>query len=224
MIFKNITFVFILLFISACSTTEQLLLHTKDQIGTYHSDAFINIKYSYTDGSYIVICTDAFRQQRNIFDDKHHLIKITYEFNVLISDLENIKQPSKPAFHIQDIYRIPRENIRDCDFETRPNNYNRFEIKNVTMHQLRAQKSQNTYGNFNQNRISIQGSHGDLLMADGRYLLYISKGPNLIRIQTEKPITPGIPALYLLAPFTLIYDIVAFPFRALYILAIAMGH
>lgn len=198
-----------------CATTNQVLLATEDQIGNEAPDIYTNIHYSYINDSSIVICVDALRQQKNLLTNGYHFEDMTYEFTLSIKELNKVQHSSDPLFWIRETYRIPRENINECKTSAFPKNAKELKIRGVNLNILRNKDLTGKQLDINLNNVLNYTNEGGMLVTGTRELVYVSKGPNLTKIKTNNPITSGSPVAYVLVPFALVYDIVAFPFRAI---------
>ena len=201
--------------LQSCATTKQVLLATEDQVGSYYPDIFTNIHYSYIDDSSIVICVDALRQQKNLLTNGYHHEDMTYEFTLAISELNKIQHSSEPLNWVRETYLIPRDNITECKIQTLPLNVRKLKIRGVNLNTLRNQGATGKLLDINLKKVLNYTNEGGMLVTNTRELVYVSKGPNLTKIKTNNPITPGSPVAYVLVPFTVVFDIVAFPFRAI---------
>jgi len=207
--------------LQSCATTKQLLLATEDQVGSYYPDIFTNIHYSYINDSSIVICVDALRQQKNLFTNGHHFENMTYEFTLAITELNKIQHSSEPLIWVRETYLIPRDNITECKEETLPLNAKKLKIKGVNLNSLRNKDATGKQQDINLKKALNYTNEGGMLVTGTRELVYVSQGPNLTNIKTNNPITPGSPVAYVLVPFAVVFDIVAFPFRAIGVAAMA---
>ena len=207
---------FLALLVSGCATTGQALLATDDQVGMDYPDLFRNFHYAYVVDREIIVCTDVMRQQKNIFDNKHHLDNFTYEFSLSIEELEKIEHSDEILYFVRERYNIKRDTIKECNGYGQPPGTKSVTITNIDNSEFyKTIKDKPDLKQVDFDKIALQGNAGELLYTSYGQLLYISQGNNLIQIKTEPPITEGNAAVYFLVPFTVIYDIIVFPFRVI---------